>query len=223
LYYVTVQLHCYNAFVPRVVDHEERRREIAHAVWHLIATRGIEAVTQRAVAAEAGISVGRIQHYFSSKVEMVRYGCRALIGASADAFRGRTSDAGPVEALRDLVTHNIPRTDALRIGTTVWYAYLAKSVDDPEIAATLREAKRGEEEEAARLLGAAQHMGHVRKDLDAGVVARRLLSTADGLAARVLIGQLAVSEAVGALEEDLRSLLERPLVSRDGGDSSDTS
>lgn len=106
-------------------------------------------------------------------------------------------------------------------GTTVWYAYLAKSVDDPEISTILREAKRGEEEEAVRLLGAAQQAGQIDKGLDAGVVARRLLWTADGLAARVLIGQLAVSEAVGVLEKDLRSLLERPL-SRDGGDPTGT-
>ena len=218
-----MHVHCYNAFVPRVVDHEERRREIAHAVWYLIATRGIEAVTQRGVAAEAGVSVGRIQHYFASKEEMVRHGCRALIDAAADAYGERASDAGPVEALRDLVTRSIPRTDAFRIATTVWYAYLAKSVDDPEIAAILYEAKRGEEEEAARLLEAAQRAGQLDKGLEAGVVARRLLSTADGLAARVLIGQLAVPEAVGALEKDLRSLLERSPPSCDSGGSSDTS
>lgn len=64
----------------------------------------------------------------------MRYGCWALIDASADAFEERASEAGSVETLRDLVSHAIPRTDASRIGTTVWYAYLAKSVDDPEIA-----------------------------------------------------------------------------------------
>lgn len=218
-----MQLHCYNGFVPRVVDHEERRREIAYAVWYLIAARGIEAVTQRAVAAEAGISVGRIQHYFPSKEEMVRYGCRALIDAGADAYRERTSGVGPAEALRDLVARTIPRTDDFRIGTTVWYAYLAKSVDDPEIAAILREAKRGEEEQAARLLREIWEAGRTLLRLDADAAARRLLSTADGLAARVLIGQLAASEAVGVLEKDLRSLLARPPPSRDGGDPSGTS
>ena len=211
-----MRLHCYNLFVPRIVDHGERRREIAYAVWHLIAAGGIEAVTQRAVAAEAGISVGRIQHYFSSKEEMVRHGCRALIDAADDAYRERASDADTVEAVRELVTHAIPRTDASRIGTTVWYAYVAKSVDDPGIAAILREAKRGEQEEAERLLRKVQQTGQIGQDLDVGAAARRLLSTADGLAMRVLIGQLGASEAMGALEEDLRSLLEHPPLSRSG-------
>jgi len=136
---------------------------------------------------------------------MVRYGCRELIDAAADAYGGCTTDDGPVETLRDPVTSTVPRTEAFRMGTTVWYAYPAKSVDDPEIARILREAKRGEEE-AARLLRTAKQAGQIREGIDAGVVARRLLSTAP--ATRVLIGQLAASEAVGVLEKDLRSLLE---------------
>lgn len=144
----------------------------------------------------------------------MRHGCRALIDAADSAYRERASDA--VEALRELVTHAIPRTDAFRIGTTVWYAYVAKSVDDPEIAAILREAKQGEQEEVERLLRTAQQAGQISQDIDAGGAARRLLSTADGLAMRVLIGQLGASEAMGALEEDLRSLLERPPPSPSG-------
>jgi len=200
--------------MPRIVDHEERRREIIHAVWYLIAKRGIEAVTQRAVAAEAGISVGRIQHYFSSKEEMVRYGCQALIDTAADAYGGRTSDADPVESLRELVTNNIPRTDAFRVGTTVWYAYVAKSVDDPAIADILREAKRGEQEEAVRLLQAAQKTGQIDQDLAADAVARRLLSTADGLAMRVLIGQFSASIALDALQQDLELFLRKSATTR---------
>lgn len=201
---MTVQLHCYNIGMPRIVDHEERRREITYAVWQLIATGGIEAVTQRAVAAEAGVSVGRIQHYFPSKEEMVRHGCRALIGVAEDAYRARTSEADPVEALRELVTRTVPQEDAFRIGTTVWYAYVAKSVDDPEIAAILRGAKRGEEEEAERLLRAAQQGGPV--DPDSGAAVRRLLSMADGLAMRVLIGQCGASQAVDVLVRELGSI-----------------
>ena len=80
----------------------------------------------------------------------------------------------------------------------------------------------GQDTTIASLFNVFAHWG-ANKGLDAGVVVRRLLSTADGLAARVLIGQLDVPEAVGALEKDLRSLLERPPPSCGGGDPSDTS
>ncbi len=193
--------------MPKIVDHEERRWEITYAVWHLIATRGFEAVTLRAVAAEAGISVGRIQHYFSNKEAMVRHGCEALVAAAASDFDERTSDLSPAEALREFIAHAIPRTEAFRIGTTVWYAYLARSVDNPEIAAILREAKLGEQREAARLLREARKAAQKDTGLDEDATARSLLSVADGLATRVLIGQITGAEAVETLQRELDSIL----------------
>ncbi|MEJ8280415.1 TetR/AcrR family transcriptional regulator [Pseudonocardia spirodelae] len=53
--------------MPRSVDHHARRCEIADAVLRLVARSGTEAVSLRAVAAEAGISMGRVQHYFATK------------------------------------------------------------------------------------------------------------------------------------------------------------
>ena len=45
---------------------EQRRTAIIHAVWQVIAERGMGAVTMRTVAAAAGVSVGRIQYWFLS-------------------------------------------------------------------------------------------------------------------------------------------------------------
>jgi len=53
--------------VPKVVDHEERQREIAGAVWRAVARRGIEAATMREIADEAGFSTGVLAHYFEDK------------------------------------------------------------------------------------------------------------------------------------------------------------
>ncbi len=192
--------------MPRIVNHDKRRREIAEAVWQVTATRGLEAVTMRSVAAAAGISVGRIQHYFSTKEEMVRHGCRALIDVASETFEQRAPADRPLEVLRELFTHAIPQTEDMKVGATVWYAYLARSVGDPKIAAILREAKCGEQEEGERLLGAAQKVGQISENLDAVVVVRKLLATADGLALRVLIGQLSASEAVSSLEQAMEAV-----------------
>ncbi|MGK5632559.1 TetR family transcriptional regulator, partial [Streptomyces sp. URMC 123] len=47
--------------MPRQIDHEERRRLIADAVCALADRRGLEGVTLRDVAAEAGVSMGAVQ------------------------------------------------------------------------------------------------------------------------------------------------------------------
>jgi AcrR family transcriptional regulator len=43
--------------VPKRVDHEERRRQIADALLRAAAARGLHATGMREVAAEAGVSL----------------------------------------------------------------------------------------------------------------------------------------------------------------------
>ena len=192
--------------MPRKVDHDERRRDIIEAVWHITATQGLESVTMRAVAATAGISVGRIQHYFATKEEMVRHGCQALIDAAQESFAKRIDTVDPRAALRELVMHSIPQTQAHRIGITVWYAYLAQSVGDPGIATIMREAKRAEHKEGVHLFLKAQAGGQLRRHLDADVTTRQLLATADGLVLRVLIDELSTQQALAILDGELEGL-----------------
>lgn len=55
----------------RKVDHDSRREEVAGAAATLIANKGLEALTTRALAKELGCSIGVLSHYFSSKEEIV--------------------------------------------------------------------------------------------------------------------------------------------------------
>jgi TetR/AcrR family transcriptional regulator, transcriptional repressor of bet genes len=196
----------YAASMPKLVDHAQRRREIAEAVWGVIAVRGIEGVTLRAVAVEAGISVGRIQHYYPSREELVRDSCRVMLDLAVDSYDDRSAGLDPVAALRTLVLRVVPTTEGFRLGTVVWAAYVAKSVDDPEIASLVGDAQRGGVELAARLIEQARLAGSLPAGEDATQAALRLLACADGYATRVLVGSLSPGEAVAALERDLHGL-----------------
>ena len=77
--------------MPRQVDHRQSRTEIAYTVWAVIAEDGLDAVSMRRVAAEAGISLGRVQHYFTSKDELLRHTCQMVIDISASSFTDRTA------------------------------------------------------------------------------------------------------------------------------------
>ncbi len=190
-----MQVHRQNLYacpVPKLVDHDVRRREIAQAVWAVIAERGIEGVTLRSVASEAGVSVGRIQHYHASREELVRDSCRELLKAATQQFEA-ADDATPVERLRRLVLGRIPTTPEFAIGTSIWLAYEAKSVDDPVIAELVQQGHAGGVREATALLsecGVAEPPA----------VALRLMATAEGLAIRVLVGGLGAGEAAELLD-----------------------
>ena len=60
--------------MPKIVDHAQRRTEIVHALWQVIYLKGIDGVSFRSVAEAAGISVGRVQHYFPSRSELILEG-----------------------------------------------------------------------------------------------------------------------------------------------------
>jgi AcrR family transcriptional regulator len=57
--------------MPRAVDAEDRRREIAHAAIKLIAAKGFGGLTLRAVAAELDGSLTLVTHYYSSRAELL--------------------------------------------------------------------------------------------------------------------------------------------------------
>src|SRR5699024_11413882 len=68
--------------ISKIVDHAQRRTEIVHALWQVIYLSGIDAVSFRSVAEAAGISIGRVQHYFPSRRELVLEGCRQIAAGS---------------------------------------------------------------------------------------------------------------------------------------------
>ena len=74
--------------MPKRVDPEERRQAIAEAVYQVIGERGWKAVTLRDVASTAGISMGQVQHYFTTKTDMLMFALshmrdRVLAGSTA--------------------------------------------------------------------------------------------------------------------------------------------
>lgn len=183
--------------VPKRIDYEQRRAEIVQALWAVINDRGIEGVTYQAVARAAGISVGRIQHYFGSKEELVRAGCRAIVDMATLAFHERARPLSPWPALVELLTEPIPRTETFRRGAAVWYAYVARGVVDPEIGEIVGEAGRGTVEEAASLLEAA---GAPPSE------ATRLVSLSYGLTQRVLIRVTTSEEALAIIGDEVAAL-----------------
>ena len=59
--------------MPVTVDHDVRRREVAEAVWRVLADTGFAGLSLRAVAREMGATTGLLTHYFASKGELVRH------------------------------------------------------------------------------------------------------------------------------------------------------
>lgn len=192
--------------MPRLVDHDQRRAQIVTAVWAIIATRGIQAVSLRTVAAEAGVSVGRIQHYFATKEELVRHGCTVMLERARREFASGIEGLAPADALRVLVHRAVPTTPGFAVGTLVWTTYVLKGHDDDVIARQVRGAQEDGVRIGAAYIESARAAGVFGAGPPAEAIALRLLAMAEGYAARVLAGSLPGPAALAALDAELDAL-----------------
>ncbi|MGR6520062.1 TetR/AcrR family transcriptional regulator (plasmid) [Rhodococcus erythropolis] len=172
--------------MPKQVNHAERRAEIDAIVWEIIAEDGIAAVTLRSIAARGGISMGHVQHYFPTRDAIVRH---ALTSFLAVAERAHPIPDNPDDGLLVLLTHAIPCDESQQLGSKVWYAYLAESITDPDIREIVSKALRGTEDLATTLLDGDRTR------------ARILLSAADGIIYRALVGIVTPQSAEAAIRE----------------------
>ncbi|MEC3978212.1 TetR/AcrR family transcriptional regulator [Amycolatopsis sp. H20-H5] len=118
--------------MPKRVDHQERRREITEALFRIAAAQGLQAVTLRAVAAEAGISMNLVQYYFPTKEEMLRFAWQRIVELTAEragkviAPALETGDERAV--VRAYLTGVLPSDERGRMLGAVQIAYFAVDV-----------------------------------------------------------------------------------------------
>lgn len=58
--------------MPRIVDHDQQRQELAQRSADLFASAGFNGLSMRTAAASLGVSTGTLYHYFPSKVALFR-------------------------------------------------------------------------------------------------------------------------------------------------------
>lgn len=193
--------------MPKIVDHVQRRREIVWALWQVIHERGIDGVTFQAVATAGGVSVGRIQHYFDSKEQLIRAGAEQMVVEAESAYRDGEKLGDPRSELEALLVQPVPTAEPGRMGVAVWYAYLAKSASDPWVRNFLESTSRGTVGEAARLLVKL----HV-KETESLKEASRLVAFGNGITQSVLIGVLVPEAGAAAIAAEIDLVVHRMAV-----------
>ncbi|MEV4052502.1 TetR family transcriptional regulator [Amycolatopsis sp. NPDC049688] len=199
--------------MPKRVDHQQRRREIAEALFRVAARGGVPAVTLRAVAAEAGISMNLVQYYFPAKDDMLRFAWRRMVELSverATAEVGRALESGDERAVvRAYLAAVLPSDERTRLLAAVQIAYFAADVTrggpHPDEEALLPHLVRG----LAEQISLAQRGNRVNPALDADMEAGALATMAAGLVTGILGGAY-TAEAAFALVDYRIAQLFRP-------------
>jgi TetR/AcrR family transcriptional regulator, transcriptional repressor of bet genes len=190
--------------VPKQVDHEQRRREIAAALCQLAAERGLEGVSLGEVAAEAGVSKGLVQHYFRNKDLMLHYATGYLRERIDRQITARTAgaQAEPREALRATLLALLPLDPNDRTDSLVANAFLFRALKDPAMAERFRQGHTLLRDAITGLAETAFPARHA----DPAQEADLLLAVVGGLANAVLLGHHTPDEAVAILDRQLDRL-----------------
>ncbi|MEU6408700.1 TetR/AcrR family transcriptional regulator [Microbispora sp. NPDC046933] len=172
--------------MPKIVDHQVRREEIAEALWRVVRRDGVGAATVRSIAAEAGWSPSALRHYFSTQAELLAFAMEHVV--TRVRARIETTDfQGPVRvAVRRLLEELLPMDAERRAEAEVWLRLTTRAQGDPTATDWLRRANDGTGEVAAIVVGVLAAEGELAGHRDPGFEAARLHALIDGLAIHVL-------------------------------------
>jgi AcrR family transcriptional regulator len=208
----------YGERMPKRVDHEERRRQIADALLRTAATRGLHATGMREVAAEAGVSLRLVQYYFGTKEELLLFAMQQLAAQFAERSLARIRRAKPADGparprdvIAAILTEGVPADDERRTFTILYTAYFALSLTDPALAiAPLVRNSAAVIDVVAAQLRAGQAAGHTPAQVDPDLEAVSLLAMSAGLGTSVLAGQSSPGQARAVIDYHLYRLFPAP-------------
>ncbi|MFF8593950.1 TetR/AcrR family transcriptional regulator [Streptomyces sp. NPDC015220] len=128
--------------MPKIIDHDQRRREIVAVAKKLIIQGGFEAATMRSIVAEAGFANGALKRYFPSKDSIVAATFQSVLAEMNERIGESDPSPDPKAALRHDVEATLPldryRIDSARVLLALW----EHSVANEELATLYREHLR---------------------------------------------------------------------------------
>ncbi|MCS7459203.1 TetR family transcriptional regulator [Paenibacillus doosanensis] len=115
--------------MPKIVDHEQKRKLIAESAWKIIEEKGIEHASIRAVATAAGLSPGALRHYFSTQDELLLFIVDYyLTRGAARAAEGLVISHIPIKAAREILLQLLPMDAEKRTAVSVWWTFAIRSL-----------------------------------------------------------------------------------------------
>ena len=170
--------------MPRQVDHDVRRSEVAEVTCNLIAREGVEATTVRRVAEEANCSTTIVSHYFANKHDLLLF-CYRMSAANSQARINAVIERNAAD-LQGCLEALLPLDHARQRDWAVWLALWSMAVGTTEfhrehqswfqaavkLISAIAEAKWG--------IKTARSRAHYK------IEARRLFALVSGLAAQAV-------------------------------------
>ncbi|HEX4150891.1 MAG TPA: TetR family transcriptional regulator C-terminal domain-containing protein [Steroidobacteraceae bacterium] len=117
--------------MPKIVDHAQRRDEIALVACQVVADHGFEQATVARIARAAGYTTGMVAHYYDSKQDIILAALRLILKRIEERLT-RERDGGEANLLS--VLSEAIAIDAQRFTESAfWLAFWGQMSADPKL------------------------------------------------------------------------------------------
>lgn len=119
--------------MPRLVDRETRKAQLAEAVWQVILDEGISAVSVRTVAEQAGVVLGSLRHVFPTRAELVVFSAELMEQRATERILATPPSDEPRQYALDIIKNLLPITPDSRAELEINLALFAEHAAVPEL------------------------------------------------------------------------------------------
>ena len=172
--------------VPRLIDHAAREVEVAEAAWRVLSSRGVAALSVRAVAAEAGLATGSLRRAFPTQEALLVFSLELVARRVRERVGALDLTAAAPAPQTAVLLELLPLDDERRLEMEVFLHLGSLAVGGGALREVYDTAHRELAEATVRLLGSLVEAGWARADLDLTVEAHRLHALVDGLALQLV-------------------------------------
>jgi len=166
--------------MPRAVDHDRQKADIARATLRVVARDGLERATMRGIAAELGSTTGLLTHYFADRDALIAHALDIQdAGLFAELEAAGEGAATGREALRRTLTLLCSQANAP--DDSVFFRRLAATPNDPAMRRRSRRMYDRFEAVLRKRLKAAEADGSFRAATSLRDAVDTLIAITDGI------------------------------------------
>ncbi len=170
--------------MPKIVDHDNRKKAIAEATWQVILEQGMKGATVRNIARKAGLSLGALRHYFSTQEELLIYAMDLVKERVTERVEKiALKNLPPKEMVLQMLLEIVPTNETTRAEMEVWLEFVLYFRNKGN-----RESQNdGILEGIQKLLDSLDRARFLKNEIDKDLETERLCALIDGLAIHAIL------------------------------------
>lgn len=170
--------------MPKIVDHDNRKKAIAEATWQVILEQGMKGATVRNIARKAGLSLGALRHYFSTQEELLIYAMDLVKERVAERVEKiALKNLPPKEVVLQMLLEIVPTNETTRAEMEVWLEFVLYFRNKGN-----RESQNdGILEGIQKLLDSLDRARFLKNEIDKDLETERLCALIDGLSIHAIL------------------------------------